>query len=269
MNPFDHSRIIAQALREVHADIAKHMPDNPALAGWGSYAQCDEDGIIRDCLRRIEQTAPLSKTFVEIGCADGLQNNTHQLLLDGYRGVWVDGAPEKVEAIANALGGHTFAKLLVLQAMIDLRTIDAVVTRSAGFLNQALDFLSLDIDGNDLHVMPACLKALQPKLICVEYNAKFPPPTRLTVAYDEQMRWAGDDYFGATLQSWVDQLHAAGYTLVCCNASGVNAFFVRNDLLKGFTSYSVDQLYQPVRYYLIETQHGHPPSYRWLKQAIA
>jgi hypothetical protein len=41
-----------------------------------------------------------------------------------------------------------------------------------------VDVLSVDLDGNDLYFTEALLNVLRPKLVIVEYNAKFPPPFR-------------------------------------------------------------------------------------------
>jgi hypothetical protein len=42
-----------------------------------------------------------------------------------------------------------------------------------------------------------------------------------------------------------------GYTLVACNNTGANAFFVRNDLLNDkFTIYPIEYIYKPVNYNL-------------------
>lgn len=111
--------------------------------------------------------------------------------------------------------------------------------------------------------MAEALTSLRPKLLCVEYNAKFPPPTSLVMAYSEKHEWAPEDYFGASLQGWVD--HLPGYTLVACNLSGANAFFVRNDLAHAFTIYAPALLYQPARYWLVAPS-GHAASLKWLKQ---
>lgn len=264
-----NNQVVAPEIRSLQSRIAETMPDNPALFGWAAYSQCDEDGIIRECLRRISENTPLSRTFIEVGCADGLENNTHLLLLDRFRGAWIDGASEKVRAIGEALGGTVFERLWVIEAMVTLESAGSLAQRAGRFLGvDSLDFFSLDIDGNDWHVLPIFLRELNPKLVCVEYNAKFPPPSRLVMRYEEGHSWGGNDYFGASLQSWADLLTEQGYTLVCCNLSGANAFFVRNDLLNGFTSYPPEQLYQPVRYSLIETEKGHAASLLWAKQSL-
>lgn len=258
------------ALSALRDQLAHLTADNPAVKGWASYAQCDEDGIIRACLERIAASTVLSKSFVEIGCADGLQNNTHQLVLDGFRGVWVDASEECIGRIEQALQGVVFDPLLILHARICISSSAALAKRAVRFIDvDSIDFLSLDIDGNDLHVLPELIRHLSPKLVCVEYNAKFPPPTHVVMSYSETHSWNYDDYFGASLQAWVETLAGQGYTLVTCNLSGVNAFFVRDDLMQGFTRYPPEALYQPPRYWLADQPKGHAASLGWLSQRLA
>lgn len=261
---------LTNEMRLLMKSICQTMPDNPILSGWSAYSQCDEDGIIRECLRRISGTVATSKTFMEIGCSDGLENNTHMLLIDGFRGIWIDGDPGKIDHIKKMLGGSAFERLWVLEAMVSVETSGDISRRAYGFLGaESLDFISLDIDGNDWHVMPTFIQALNPKLVCVEYNAKYPPPTSLVMDYSETHSWGGDDYFGASLMAWCDLMKRHGYQLICCNLTGANAFFVRDDLKSAFTVYPIEQVYQPPRYHLIEVPKGHPASLRWARQLLA
>lgn len=258
---------LSSTLEKLREKVQLQMPDNPLVSGWASYSQCDEDGIIRECLSRVSRKVQLSKTFIEIGCSDGLENNTHQLLLDGYSGFWVDGDIDKIKFIENQLGGLNFNKLCIHQSLVTQDNIGDLVERALQFLDtKDLDLFSLDVDGNDIHLLPMVLQLTAPKLICVEYNAKFAPPTRLAMEYRSDHTWAGDDYFGASLQSWVDTLNE--YSLVCCSLSGANAFFVRNDLLENFTPTPIDILYQPPRYWLTSCSKGHKASLQWLKQEV-
>ena len=115
--------------------------------------------------------------------------------------------------------------------------------------------------------MQRALSVCQPKFLCIEYNAKFPPPFALTVKYDKNHQWAGDDYQGVSLQMLCNSL--ADYTLVTCNISGSNAFFVRNDFRQYFTLYPVEALYQPSRGHLRFLSSGHYPSLKWLNDALS
>ena len=208
-------------------------------------------------------------SFIEIGCGNGLENNTHALLLKGWKGVWVDGSNDGIESIVSALGGSQFSRLLVDCRFVDAGNVEALFRGYAGFLGgQAPDFLSLDIDGNDLHVLNAVLKAVSPKVICVEYNAKFPPPMQLSIDYDPQHAWSGDDYHGASLAAFVAALQER-YSLLTCSLAGTNAFFVRADQRDRFRIYPVDDLYQPPRYHLTNLAAGHRASLRWLRNSLA
>ncbi|MEJ8854753.1 FkbM family methyltransferase [Variovorax robiniae] len=247
--------------------IRRETPDNVALHGWNSYSQCDEDGIIRECLARIAQVSKPSKTFIEVGCADGLENNTHQLLIDLYRGCWLDGASDKIARIGEALGSLRFPNLLVKEEYATLATLDPIICEFTGFLGtKNPDLLTFDVDGNDAHLVARTLELISPKLLCVEYNSKFPPPTSLVMKYRENHVWGNDDFYGASLQAWIEVL--PGYTLVACNLSGANAFFVRNDLIAPFTVYEPSKLFQPPRYWLCGTR-GHGSSMKWLRQVCA
>ncbi|MDM0033285.1 FkbM family methyltransferase [Variovorax sp. J22P271] len=261
----------ASALRRefeiLKSELTVAMPGNPAAYGWKTYSQCDEDGIIRECLNRISQSTVLSRTFIEIGCADGLENNTHQLALDGFAGYWVDGDSAKIRFVEEQLGGAVFPGLRVQEAFVTLSSMPSIVKNACSFLGtEDIDFFSLDVDGNDAHLVRETLGLIRPKLLCVEYNAKFRPPTRTEMDYADSHRWSGDDYFGASLQTWVDTLD--GYCLVACNLSGANAFFVRSDLAGAFRLFTIAQLYQPPRYWLAGNVEGHPASLRWLRQVV-
>jgi len=211
------------------------------------YSQSDEDGIIDEIFKRIGTE---SRRFIEIGAGDGLENNTLWLLRQGWSGTWVEGSPE--------LGRQMSTKFASVIGNGRLKLITEFVTReSASRLAKAgsfsdVDLFSLDIDGNDYHIMTA-IETLNARVIVVEYNAKFPPPYRFAMKYDENSRWDLTDNFGASLAAWDELLQTKGYSLVGCNISGSNAFFVRTDLLNGkfCEPLTPENHYEPARYWLI------------------
>ena len=244
------------------------MPDNPILNGFKVYSQVDEDGIIQELLRRLPPESR-NHTAIEIGCGDGTENNTHFLVLNGFRAVWVDGDPRNIEFIQDSLNlkDSTSNRLRVVQRFVDTSSIGDLVRESCTYLgHQDPDLFSLDIDGNDLYVLREALGSFRPKLICVEYNAKFPPPMSVSISYDPGHIWARDDYQGASLQAFCDLL--TDYSLVCCNVSGSNAFFVRNDFRSLYTIYPVAALWRPFRSEFRLLASGHPPSLKWLRDAL-
>jgi len=268
VGPYFRSAVTEQILLRQEIDALRDRmraatPDNPALAGHKIYSQTDEDGIIAEIVRRI---GPGGRRFVEIGCGNGTENNTHALLLDGWRGTWIDGGRDKIDHIASWIPLES-ARLHVLHSFVTRDNAAELVT--SAMARQAvteLDLLSLDIDGNDLHVLQRIVSVVRPRAIIVEYNGKFPPPISLTIAYNPAHTWGVDDYHGASLQAFVDGL--PGYRLVACNLSGANAFFVRDDLAGAFTSYPVEQLYQPARTHLIHIRFGPPPSLKFLRDLL-
>jgi hypothetical protein len=99
----------------------------------------------------------------------------------------------------------------------------------------------------------------------VEYNGRFIPPIRFKIDYADDHRWAGDDYFGASLASFFDLFRKHRYFLACCNVTGTNAFFVRDEYKSVFQDIpaELEQLYASPKYFLTGLDvSGHPPSPR-------
>jgi hypothetical protein len=96
---------------------------------------------------------------------------------------------------------------------------------------KAPDLLVVDIDGNDYWVLASILSEYAPRVVVVEYNASWPPPVEWVMSYAPAHVWDGTRYFGASLTSLAKLGTAHGYSLVGCDPSGVNAFFVRDDQL--------------------------------------
>jgi hypothetical protein len=256
--------LIDQEIRSLTGDVRERTPDNPALHGFKVYSQVDEDGIIEHLFSRIGEGG---RGFVELGCGNGSENNTHYLVLKGWRGVWVDGGPANIGAIAASVPLDS-PRLLVQQMFITKDNIGAAVRSWLERLGGEIDLLSLDIDGNDAAVLSEILAVTAPRVLVLEYNGKFPPPLKLSVAYDPAHTWGGDDYYGSSLQVFVDQLDDR-YVLVSCGLSGANAYFVRSDFAHRFTRYSTRDLYMPARHHLIQRRGGGLPSLKHLRNALA
>ncbi len=261
---------IAQAAeyRALQALTEAKSPGNVAGAGFKVYSQTDEDGIIEEIFRRIGG----GMTFFEIGVQTGIECNSLYLLLKGWRGAWVEGSAAYVKQIDAALGGTEFpGRFQAINSFVKRGNIRELYDRAASFVGvKDVDFFSLDIDGNDVHVLGELLgSGARPRVVCVEYHGKFPPPLSVASAYADDHVWDGTDYMGASLQAFVDAFSAHGYRLVTCNIPGINAFFVEGALAQHFPDLSVEQLYQPYRFYLSPFQPAQPPSVRYLRDALA
>ncbi|MEO8186919.1 MAG: hypothetical protein ABI580_06095 [Burkholderiaceae bacterium] len=253
---------LSREFDRLQAELRMSTPENPASRGFKVYSQADEDGILEDiCLRMGLEGG----VFAEIGCGDGRENNTHYLLLKGWRGVWIDGDPTNISAIRTAL--PTNNRLRLIEALVTRENIVDLLRPALEPLGPCLDVLSIDIDGNDLTIARAAIAALNPKIVIGEYNAKFPYPMVAEITYVPQHKWHGDDYHGASLAAWVQQL-APDYQLVSCNLAGTNAFFVHKQFMDRFGGYPPEMLYQRARFHLTALRAGHAPSLSHLKQML-
>lgn len=107
----------SKEIQSLRTQLRTVMPDNPIISGWTSYSQTDEDSIIREILSRIAGKLAPSNTFIEIGCSDGLENNTHQLILDGYKGFGLMAVRKKLILLKENLKGLSFQIYILLKAM--------------------------------------------------------------------------------------------------------------------------------------------------------
>lgn len=131
--------------------------------------------------------------------------------------------------------------------------------RGGGY--KEIDLLSIDIDGNDIYVWEE-IAVVNPRVVVIEYNAKFPPDLLWRQAYNRNHVWNGSDWHGASLKAMEEVGRKKGYALVGTNISGCNAFFVRKNLarelfLKPLTA---EMLYNPLRLGL-QFVANHPAEY--------
>jgi hypothetical protein len=232
---------IERLLEPLRADSKRLEP-----YGFKVYSQGDEDGIIEEICRRLEI---VEGRFVEIGVEHGLECNTLYLIHKGWRGAWIEGNAAHAPAIEAKFGALLQSRLQVSLDMVTAENIDRVL-REVGATDD-LDLLSIDIDGNDIYLLEAL--TLRPKIIVIEYNAKFPGNLVKQSVYDPERVWQGTDYVGSSVKAIARAAAAKGYRLVATNIAGVNAFFVRDDLAGDHfcDDASAEHLYNPPRYWLL------------------
>jgi hypothetical protein len=242
------------ALKSVQSGDPRYQDARRLLASGAQYwSQNYEDGMIAEIFRRV---APTTKTFLEIGVGDGSENNTTNLLAQGWSGWWIDGDARCCASIRERLTAMpSIARRLTLrEAFVSPETIVELI-RELGIPNE-IDLFSLDIDQDTYHIW-AALHNFRPRVVVVEYNAGLPPTTVWINPYEPGRTWDLTQAFGASLKAYEMLGRKIGYSLVGCDLLGANAFFVRDDLLGDnlfagpFTS---ENHYEPPRYGLC---------YRW------
>ena len=229
------------------------------------YSQHGEDGIIQEIFKRIGTT---NKFFVEFGVEDGIENNTVFLLLKEWKGVWLEGGKKNIKSIQEKFGFLINTnKLIVKQAFITIENIERLFN-SLG-VPKEFDLLSIDIDGNDYWVWKA-IDSYSPRVVVIEHNSVFRSDVEWIMSYNPNNIWNGSSYFGASLKSLEKLGNQKGYRLVGCDFTGVNAFFVRNDLVgdKFFEPFTAENHYEPPRYFL-QNVNGHRKDFGVFKNAIS
>lgn len=184
---------------------------------WKVYSQDGEEGIVEAIFRGIGQPteAPSDRERVclDVGAGDGWNlSNTRFLAERGWRAVMLD-AKEPPSA-----GVHL--------CRITRENINEILNHLRVPID--LDFLSLDIDGVDHHVWEAMDR--RPRVAVFEFNGIHPRGRSVRVPYDPEFRFNGTDFYGASLDAFEKLGRLKGYALVH-QRHGVNAFFVRRDLL--------------------------------------
>ena len=224
--------------------------------GYKVFSQNEEDGIIAEIFKRIGTT---NKRFIEFGVQSGLESNTHYLLHNNWNGLWIEGDVAQYEQIIAKFNFVVNNRQLIVHNDYVTRFNINNIFKSHGFTGE-IDLLSIDVDGNDYHLLQQ-VDVINPRVIVIEYNGKFPPECEWIMAYDETYRWNGTDKHGASLKSITMLAQSKGYQLVGTNVIGVNAFFVRKDLTKKLFPFpaTAENLFNPLRcHHNIRFQNGHP-----------
>jgi hypothetical protein len=221
------------------------------------FSQYGEDGILEEIFRRIGVT---NRYFIEFGVENGLECNSLFLLLKNWSGLWIEGSPAHHRQITERFRSQIAeGRLMTINAFIKSDNIEQLFKQGAAPAEP--DLLSIDIDGNDYHIWKT-ISNYRPRVLVMEYNAVFPPGTGFVMKYNAEHIWDGTSYYGASLSSLEALCTDKGYQLVGCNFSGVNAFFVRNDLVADLFQkpFTAENHYEPARHFLYRKE-GHPRGY--------
>ncbi|SRR5258706_9641356 len=197
----------------------------PATWEFSGFSQNGEDGVL-EVLRH--QMKAENRYFLEIGAADGIENNTAWLAVaEKYAGVMIEGSPRLVERAMRSVARLNIA-IECRNAFVTLENVQDLVS---AVIHRDPDVLSLDIDGNDYHIAQALIAhGLRPKIIVVEYNSAFGADKRMTIEYQPQFAFSRAHptqlYYGVSIAAWRQLLGSLDYRFATVERNGVNAFFV-------------------------------------------
>lgn len=221
---FNWHRVLKKYYTIREQRLARKYPDCLMNFEQRIYSQNGEDGIIREIFRRIGTT---DKFFVEFGVQDGHECNTRHLLEDkGWSGVWMEGTPELAERARQVFGRFP---ITILQRFLTTENIIPAFEEAG--VPREFDLLSIDVDGNDYWLWDVVGRHYSPRVVVIEYNSTFGSRRPWIMPYNPGYRHDGTAYAGASLEAFHRRGKELGYRLVGCEHIGVNAFFVRGDLV--------------------------------------
>jgi hypothetical protein len=211
--------------------LNNHLYNNPKYVnskrvthyGKSAFSQNGEDGIIQEIFNRIGTT---NKYFVEFGVENGLECNSTFLLLKKWKGLWIEANENFFSQIPiNFKEAIDKSLLNVKNSFVIPENIEEIF----GEFNvpKSPDLLSIDIDSTDYWVWKA-IKNYTPRLLVIEYNDTYFPPT-IWIQKKNAEHWKSGVNYGASLQALHNLSKNKGYTLIGCDFNGVNAFFIRDD----------------------------------------
>lgn len=226
MSDLQHRQRINIALSKGGATMNARRLDLSRPGSWefSGFSQNGEDGII-DVLRG-QLLAP-NRYFIEVGAADGMQNNSSWLVVvEQCSGIMVEADAKLAARAARLLPGYSIGTEIRNQFI----TRENASELTSVAMHRDPDILSLDIDGNDYHVCCALLDSgLRPKIVVVEYNSVYGSERCLTITYqkefDFQKAHPTQLYYGVSLAGWKKFFASRGYHFVTAERNGVNAFF--------------------------------------------
>jgi hypothetical protein len=196
-------------------------PERLTAGRFRLLSQNQEDGMLWSLFQHIGTT---TKTFVELG--SGATGGNAAMLAGefGWTGLLVEGDQGKVE-----YAGRRFPRAKAVCAWITPETVNDLLERN-GFAGE-VDLLSVDVDGVDYWVWQA-ITVCSARLVMLEYNSMFGPDRAVTVPYDPKFNRRDHRfcYYGASLSAMTQLSATKGYRLVAVEPTGVNAFFLRNDV---------------------------------------
>lgn len=185
------------------------------------FSQNGEDGVLVELLKRVG-VGP--RFFVEFGIGDGTEGNCVYLAdVAGWSGLFIEADPVGYASLSHKYAG---TRVRTLQEMVTPASLQEQLDQAGVPLE--LDVLSIDIDGNDLHVWKA-VDRYAPRIVIVEYNASMDRDVVRSTPYLDHA-WDGTGAFGSSLAAFDEAAAGLGYVLAHTEMSGTNAFYVRQDL---------------------------------------
>ena len=238
-------------IRRLFLPAEGSVPFNLAAQRFKLRSQHEEDGYL---LALLGEVGAGGRRFVEIGCGRSGGNAAVLAFELGWGGLMVDANQPSLEHLSMRLAHNSAIQCVV--AEVQPETVNALLAEH-GYGGE-VDLLSIDIDGYDYWVFKE-LEVCRPRVLMLEYNAGFGPTRSVTIPRDAVLVDAPKGYSGASLAALTALAAHKGYRLVACEYSGVNAFYLRNDVAPAIPAQPVERAYRPQMSRLeVDVERGAP-----------
>ena len=194
------------------------------------FSQFGDDGIIQYLIQNIKLK---NNSFIEFGVEDFNESNCRFLMMNNnFQGFVIDGSEENIQRLKNFNWFWRY-DLQCEQSFITKDNINQLIAKSHF---EDIAILHIDLDGNDYWIFENLdLSKINPAIIILEYNSVFGDERAISVPYKDDFVRTNYHYsnlcFGASLPALNHLAEKRGYSLIGCNSSGNNSYFIRNDLL--------------------------------------
>lgn len=216
-------------LRHRHARIraqAGEASETTSLTSFElrAFSQNGEDGVLAEILRRLG--AP-TRFFVEFGVESGREGNCVYLAdVAGWRGLFLEAGDEMFRDLESKYAAQE--RVQTIHARVTAQNVEPLFAQAE--VPAEPDVVSIDVDGQDYWIWEA-VESYRPRVLVIEYNSSLDPRLRLVQPDAPGESWDGTEHYGASLGALQALGDRKDYRLVHTELSGVNAFFVRADLV--------------------------------------
>lgn len=135
-----------------------------------------------------------SNYVIDIGASTGAGIAYPFLCDERYTGIAIECSPSNCDKLRESVKNP---KINVHQGYATPGSICTIMHEYNAPLSP--DFVKIDIDGYDLHVLRSILGSYRPKVIYAEINEKIPPPIHFEILYNPNYFWDGSHCFGFSL----------------------------------------------------------------------
>lgn len=189
------------------------------------FSQNGEDGVLYDLVQTILPRPQL----VSIGAGDGWSSNSRLWWeIFGWDALLFESDSISFGELEARVGLKPHVQAVNIR--VTPENVESLLLEA----NVASDFgiLDIDVDGQDYWVWKALPEKWRPAIVVCEYNSGF-GETDWVVEEEGQALEDLTSTWGCSILALEELANEKGYSLIYRELAGVNAFFVRSDLLSG------------------------------------